>query len=778
MLIADTPRSTLAIVLVAVLTAGSTRDDQSDRGTAILAKDSSRTPSAYSPDKQRILTAVLTDAPRVWNAKTGRLELVLTGHTDQVTTGVWSPDGKRIATGSADRTAKIWDAASGRLMLDLRGFPGSVDALVFSPDATLVAGSHMRELRIFDARTGNLRYRVPGVDAVFSPDSRMVITVGYESPAELRDAATGKVIRTLGRRGWYMSEAVWSRDGARIAIADQDGGQIWDVARGRVVAEFGAGDGIFGLEYDRAGTRILTWGSAGVVRVWDATTGELLQDLVGHEGLVRVGRFSPDGTLIASGGHDDGVAMVWDASTGEVVGEMLGHRGHVVHLEWSPDSTKIVTGSTDTTAIVWDARTSRDLLTIQHGWFVFGVEFSPDSTRALSTSTGLTQVHDVAARQLAFDFPDHAGVLQATASPDGKHLAVFGLDETATVYDLATGGAVFALEHRGRVNGLAFSPDGTQLATSSTDSLARLWDASTGRLQHTLDYFRCDVTSVAYSDDGRRLLTNGGRYGPCIWEPQTGRHIYDYLTQTTSFLASQSPDGNRVVTSETVGPTRLWQTKHPWDSVSLSHIREVDRVAFSADSTRLVTASRDHMAKLWNGKTGRNLARLAGHTGWVTDATFSPDGTWIATASRDGTARIWSASSGAPLRVLAGHELGVERVVFDAGGTRLLTWGWDARVRVWDPATGRLRFALEHAATISAAVFNPRRDQIITASADGRARAWSASTGRLQFTLGHAARIHAVITTPDGRRIITTSHDGTVKIWDADSGELGSELRG
>ncbi len=183
--VADTPRFTLAIVLVAVVALGLVpRDHQRDRGAAALAhRDVTRTPSAYSPDGMRILTTTLTYAARVWNAKTGRLELVLGGHTDQMTAGVWSPDGTQIATGSADRTAKIWDAASGRLLFDFAGFPDSVDVVTYSPDAALLATTSMGELRIYDARTGRLRCQTAGVDAVFSPDSRMVIMLSIEGPA-------------------------------------------------------------------------------------------------------------------------------------------------------------------------------------------------------------------------------------------------------------------------------------------------------------------------------------------------------------------------------------------------------------------------------------------------------------------------------------------------------------------------------------------------------------------------------------------------------------------
>ena len=63
--------------------------------------------------------------------------------------------------------------------------------------------------------------------------------------------------------------------------------------------------------------------------------------------------------------------------------------------------------------------------------------------------------------------------------------------------------------------------------------------------------------------------------------------------------------------------------------------------AFSPDGTRIVTASWDATARIWNAAAGKELAVLRGHDGGVLSAAFSPDGTRIVTASVDKTARIW-----------------------------------------------------------------------------------------------------------------------------------------
>jgi predicted NACHT family NTPase len=73
---------------------------------------------------------------------------------------------------------------------------------------------------------------------------------------------------------------------------------------------------------------------------------------------------------------------------------------------------------------------------------------------------------------------DHASEVWAVAfSPDGRLLATASVDQTARVWDPATGDCLRILAgHAGEVTGVAFSPDGRLLATASNDKTARLWD--------------------------------------------------------------------------------------------------------------------------------------------------------------------------------------------------------------------------------------------------------------------------------------------------------------
>jgi WD40 repeat protein len=125
----------------------------------------------------------------------------------------------------------------------------------------------------------------------------------------------------------------------------------------------------------------------------------------------------------------------------------------------------------------------------------------------------------------------------------------------------------------------------------------------------------------------------------------------------------------------------------------------------------------------------RNLRErlILDHNGFVYGAAFSPDGTRIVTASEDRTARIWDAATGKPIgEPLKGHEGAVESAAFSPDGQRIVTASEDETVMIWDAASGKaIREPLRgHTKEVMTAAFSPDGRRVLTASADKTARIW------------------------------------------------------
>jgi WD40 repeat protein len=85
------------------------------------------------------------------------------------------------------------------------------------------------------------------------------------------------------------------------------------------------------------------------------------------------------------------------------------------------------------------------------------------------------------------------------------------------------------------------------------------------------------------------------------------------------------------------------------------HTNIINSVAFSPDDTRVLTASLDHTAALWDVTSGEAILALNGHDSWVSDAAFSKDGTQVVTASADDTARLWIMPAHCQPLIVAAH---------------------------------------------------------------------------------------------------------------------------
>ncbi|WP_425218325.1 AAA-like domain-containing protein, partial [Tumidithrix helvetica] len=159
------------------------------------------------------------------------------------------------------------------------------------------------------------------------------------------------------------------------------------------------------------------------------------------------------------------------------------------------------------------------------------------------------------------------------------------------------------------------------------------------------------------------------------------------------------------------------------------HTSPVNNVNFSSDGSKIVTASDDKTARVWDLQ-GNQIVELKGHTNTVKSANFSPDGNKIVTASADNTARVWDLQ-GNQLVELNGHTSPVNSVNFSPDGNKIVTASADNTARVWDLQGNQLVELNGHTSPVNSANFSPDGNKIVTASADNTARVWDLQGNQL-----------------------------------------------
>jgi WD40 repeat protein len=131
---------------------------------------------------------------------------------------------------------------------------------------------------------------------------------------------------------------------------------------------------------------------------------------------------------------------------------------------------------------------------------------------------------------------------------------------------------------------------------------------------------------------------------------------------------------------------------------------------------------------------------------------FQPRWTRVVTASFDGTARIWDAASGKEIVVLRGHEGTVDSAAFSPDGTRIITASlYDKTVCIWDAHSGKQIGILRSESAVYSAAYSPDMRFIVN-GADGTASVWLAAKGdEIAVLRGHRDLVHASPSAPTAR---------------------------
>lgn len=389
--------------------------------------------------------------------------------------------------------------------------------------------------------------------------------------------------------------------------------------------------------------------------------------------------------------------------------------------------------------------------------------------RVVVVRDNIAQVHAASGVAVSPPLQHQGSVLGATFSPDHTRLVTGSMDWTARVWNAAADyELLLLLSHGGPVRSVAFSPDGTRIVTASDDGAARVWDALTGKLIGPTLQHR-DATWCAVFDPGGTRIATAGKDGTVLlWDAATGAPIAptpSSRSHTASALHAASGAGGTAHHGHDADNGRS-------NLVLLRHDGPVRRIAFSPDGLRIVTASDDSTARVWDAASGTPRSPPLRHGGPVRSAAFSRDGMRVVTAGDDRVARIWDAATGTPLSFPLEHLAPVTSAVFSEDGTEVVTSA-DRQVVTWDapPAEPLTPLLLTHRDIVESAAFTADGTKVVTASDDGTVRIWDAVTGyALSPALEHSGAVRSAAFSADGQRVVTACGDGTARLWDAVSG--------
>lgn len=149
--------------------------------------------------------------------------------------------------------------------------------------------------------------------------------------------------------------------------------KLWDATTGELVQAFPKQmHELEAIAWSPDGLLIGEGSADHTIKLWNAQTGKLLQTLEGHHNWVRSLAFHPHRPLLASGSFDCTVKL-WDISelhtsdnhSGQLCKTLQGHTGWVVSIAFSPDGEILASASIDGTVRFWNIETGECLTVLR-----------------------------------------------------------------------------------------------------------------------------------------------------------------------------------------------------------------------------------------------------------------------------------------------------------------------------------------------------------------------------------------------------------------------------
>lgn len=597
-----------------------------------------------SPDGRRILTR--TSGGQLWSMDGTQIAQFPNIHNDAWLYLAFSPDSSRVLVGSSEVTG-LWTGDGQSIAI----LPGA-DRLGFSPDGAccwILTNSNCQQTLVFD-RDGRSIASLSGDQLAFSRDGLMATADGNN--IRLWDAK-GHQLELLTGHTERVSSLHFSADGQHLLTTQASNGdpRLWGMLKPWPPILGVTGDPpLNGAWYTGGDACVFTVEEAsGHLNIWLAEGGQIAT-LLGTRGSFTPFSSGADGQRLLT--VHNNIASLWEQPLGasdDLLAKLLGP-------EPSPFKPKLIAEMPARTA--WLRQDGRRILTESHK----GLTLWDEQGEFLAMLSGQPATPPFT--------PDGHILTYGAISEEGRHMkqrywesniehAVYAIHKemfyearlcdqegsckTLIPFDVKGG--------RNKVDAVIISPDGERILFVEEHSI-QLYDIPTGWLRNLVNMERLGrldpfmatykVEWAVFSPDSEIFLTGSthpNNKGIKLWD-RNGNLLKmlegsDNLEYKADAIFSPN---SQLIAVNMIKDVIIFTREGERRGVLRGHSQQVHSIVFSHDGEQILTASKDHTARLWK-VDGSLINIFRGHTAAVKSAVFSYDGRYILTASEDGTAR-------------------------------------------------------------------------------------------------------------------------------------------
>lgn len=604
---------------------------------------------AVTPDGTRLITASDDSTVRLWRLPDRTLTSVLSSHLIGVTALSLRGDGRLLASGDGNGRVRFWDLTRHIEVETAIAHQSRVDDLAILPEGSSAVSLDIDGHAYFWTFHENTQGFFEASKPVLLSSTTSALAVAHEP-----DPPVSFVLADAGRH-------------LRVFDAEGKPGRSIDVPEGEILGRRLATDGQY----------VVAGGRNGQLRLWNLNGQESANPIVvsTSAGAVEEVVIGPGPRIAAIAGETVVLVTAPEKSPSPIV-HTLKQNDAFVHLVMSSDGRWLTATRHAGAPLVarLDIETPEWLkmpgATDNSGEFQSAV-FLPDGRGILAgSSSGSIEGWSLPAGEPLFSrIPGRRGrVTKLSISSDKRFLLQITREGDAHVWDLASGRTLT------RIDGSWFSgvltPDGERVVLTSLSGELTVRDRATGR-SLPIAFERpekagtgCRFGPITLDRSSQYVAAGTIQHGPlgpivCQWELATGKLI-------------------RTITGH----------EEPHALTALD---------FNPDASRLLTASEDGTARVWDLSSNVNVTtatplatfRVAEHTDdppvAVFAACFDPsDPRFVVTGSVDGRVQWWGIGRDRPLETAGTLDHAVAAVVVSPDGRRIVAGGGDKELHLWE----------------------------------------------------------------------------------------------
>ncbi len=526
----------------------------------------------FSPDSSTLASAGDDGTVLLWNLRNGVEQLRFRAHAGLAFQAVFAQGGRLLATCGNESAIRLWNVADGSPLRDLKHHSETVEAIALSTSGVLAAVSRDGQGSLWDLekqlRIGSLALTPKSVfnSVAFSPSGYFIAAGQVNGMLSLRRSGDASLIacQTLPDAIQCIAFSPATSDHSHwVAVGDRNGGihllPVDDVhaANGIMPAspQFQPGhqwiaheSRVYSLAFNPSGTRLLTAGEDGLLKVWSLDSSQISRvapEIVGDLALL---------------GNDELVVCaktlsICSLSTGNVVRDLPCPPNNWHSVRYAPKVKTVFALDHSGRVFSWRLDDPTQTLVWQPTGGEKGVKFdvSPDGMN-LVIEVQLVK-HDE--RCLEFRHGPKAvrvpcGMVFASASSPDGHFFASNNSNDIRIFDFTSGALTTTLSgHRTTVNDLSFSPDGLYLASVSADRTVKVWDRQAEREVWSELAHANSADHVVFSPDGQTLATTGADNMLRLWRWKLGAVVLELpLADWPARQMEFSRDGRKIVVIE------------------------------------------------------------------------------------------------------------------------------------------------------------------------------------------------------------------------------------